>query len=257
MPAAQHNTFGDAADYPFPWHDKSVDHIFNTPVFTDAQRAAIVPVPAHTTTAHAADWAHAHGARARLTWARLLKRVFDLEVERCGCGDAYEKDPNSLGPNVRTNYEMGAGMTMADVCWAHVEQTRIFRRFQQTFRDFDLELAPTAPVSPFPWQQLYLEAMDGKKRRNYYHWLSLTYVITLVTNPAIAIPCGTDHQGMPFGLQVVGRVPRRPRAARRRARIGAGVCRGAHAAAPRAGFGQARADHPGAEIHRDASARAT
>ena len=49
-------------------------------------RAAIVPVPAHTTTAHAADCAHAHGARARLTWARLLKRVFDLDVERCGCG---------------------------------------------------------------------------------------------------------------------------------------------------------------------------
>ena len=30
--------------------------------------------------------AHAHGAGARLTWARLLKRVFDLDVERCGCG---------------------------------------------------------------------------------------------------------------------------------------------------------------------------
>jgi hypothetical protein len=25
-----------------------------------------------------------------------------------------------------------------------------------------------------------------------------------VTNPAIAIPCGLDHKGMPFGLQVVG-----------------------------------------------------
>ena len=46
--------------------------------------------------------------------------------------------------------------------------------------------------------------MDGKPLRNYYHWLSLTYVITLVTNPAISIPCGVDHKGMPFGLQVVG-----------------------------------------------------
>jgi len=47
-------------------------------------RAAIVPVPAHT--AHAADCDHAHGARARMTWARLLKRVFDFDVERCECG---------------------------------------------------------------------------------------------------------------------------------------------------------------------------
>jgi Asp-tRNA(Asn)/Glu-tRNA(Gln) amidotransferase A subunit family amidase len=118
--------------------------------------------------------------------------------------EMYEKDPASLGPNVRVNYEMAAGMTMADVAWAHLEQTRIFRRFQQTFRDYDLVLAPTTPVSPFPWTQLYLSEMDGKPLRNYYHWLALTYVITLATNPAISIPCGVDHKGMPFGLQIVG-----------------------------------------------------
>jgi len=119
--------------------------------------------------------------------------------------EPYEKDPGSLGPNVRANYEIAAGMTMADVAWAHVEQTRIFRRFQHTFRDYDLVLAPTTPVSPFPWTQLYLAEMDGKPLRNYYHWLSLTYVITLATNAAISIPCGVDHKGMPFGLQIVGR----------------------------------------------------
>ncbi len=118
--------------------------------------------------------------------------------------EAYEKDPASLGPNVRANYEIGAKMTLADMAWAHVEQTRIFRRFQQTFRDYDLVLAPTTPVSPFPWTQLYLSEMDGKPLNNYYHWLALTYVITLATNPAIALPCGVDHKGMPFGLQVVG-----------------------------------------------------
>lgn len=118
--------------------------------------------------------------------------------------DAYEKDPSSLGPNVRTNYEIAAGMSLGDMAWAHTEQTRIFRRFQQTFREYDLVLAPTTPVSPFPWTQLYLSEMDGKALRNYYHWLSLTYVVTLATNPAIAIPCGVDHKGMPFGLQVVG-----------------------------------------------------
>jgi hypothetical protein len=49
-------------------------------------RAAIVPIPpAHTTTEHTGECAHAHGARARLTWARLLKRVFDIErCPRCG-----------------------------------------------------------------------------------------------------------------------------------------------------------------------------
>jgi Asp-tRNA(Asn)/Glu-tRNA(Gln) amidotransferase A subunit family amidase len=119
--------------------------------------------------------------------------------------ETYEKNPGALGPNVRANYEMGAKMTLADFAWAHAEQTNMFRRFQETFRDYDLVLAPTTPVTPFPWTQLYLDTMNGKKLRNYYHWLSPTYYITLVTNPAISIPCGKDHAGMPFGLQVVGR----------------------------------------------------
>jgi amidase len=58
--------------------------------------------------------------------------------------DAYAKDPNSLGPNVRANYEMAAHMTLADMAWAHAEQTRIFRRFQASFRDYDFVLSPTA-----------------------------------------------------------------------------------------------------------------
>jgi Asp-tRNA(Asn)/Glu-tRNA(Gln) amidotransferase A subunit family amidase len=118
---------------------------------------------------------------------------------------AYDENPTSLGPNVRANYEMGAAMSLADAAWAHTEQTRIFRRFQEIYRDYDLVMAPTTPVSPFPWTQLYLEELNGEKLRNYYHWLALTYFVTLVTNASISIPCGTDPYGMPFGLQIVGR----------------------------------------------------
>jgi amidase len=118
---------------------------------------------------------------------------------------AYDENPDWLGPNVRANYEMGAAMSLADAAWAHAEQTRIFRRFQATFRDYDLVLSPTVPVTPFPWTQLALETLEGTRLRNYYHWIALTYFITLVTNPAISLPCGIDRDGMPFGLQVTGR----------------------------------------------------
>lgn len=118
---------------------------------------------------------------------------------------AYDEAPSTLGPNVRANYELGAGMSLADMAWAHAEQTRIFRRFQAVFRDYDLVLSPTVPVPPFPWRQLALESLEGVRLRNYYHWIALTYYITLVTNPAISLPCGVDQHGMPFGLQATGR----------------------------------------------------
>jgi amidase len=117
----------------------------------------------------------------------------------------YEADPMRLGPNVRANYELGAKMTLADFGWAHAEQTRIFRRFQELYRDYDILLAPTVAVSPFPWQTLYLDNIGGRKLNTYYHWLAMAWYITLTTNPAVSLPVGTDEFGMPFGLQIVGR----------------------------------------------------
>lgn len=117
----------------------------------------------------------------------------------------YERDPGAMGPNIRANYEIGANMTLADAAWANSEQTRIFRRFQAVYQDYDLILSPTVPVTPFPWTQLYLAELDGVPLRNYYHWLALTYFVTIVTNPSISLPCGRDPMGMPFGMQVTGR----------------------------------------------------
>ncbi len=117
----------------------------------------------------------------------------------------YDIDPMRLGPNVRANYELGATMTLADFAWAHAEQTSIFRRFQETFNDYDLLLAPTVAVSPFPWETLYLDEINGQKLNTYYHWLAMAWYITLTTNPALSLPCGVDDNGLPFGLQIVGR----------------------------------------------------
>jgi len=136
-------------------------------------------------------------------------RVFDIlraESFVAAFADAYRTAPESLGPNVRANVEMAASITLADRAWAHLEQTRIARRFAQALERFDLIVAPVTPVSPFPWTELYAQAVDGVPARNYYHWLGLTYVVTLATNPALSLPCGVDERGMPFGLQLVGRL---------------------------------------------------
>ncbi len=155
-------------------------------------------------------------AAMRHLFARCDEVHFDLgEVHRCfdvlraeafvaGTREAYEKDPGSLGPNPRANYEMGLRMSLLDSAWAQSEQTRILQRFQKVYADYDLVLAPTTPMSPFPWTVPHAQVVDGKAQANYYQWLALTYVTTLTTHPCLALPCGTDTQGMPFGLQVVG-----------------------------------------------------
>ena len=49
-------------------------------------RSTVVPVPPQQTTTGEGDCEHAHSAPLRMTWARLLKRVFDIEIEQCACG---------------------------------------------------------------------------------------------------------------------------------------------------------------------------
>ena len=50
-------------------------------------RAAIVPSPVDDAPEQASDRTHAQPSPARLSWARLLKRVFQIDVERCpACG---------------------------------------------------------------------------------------------------------------------------------------------------------------------------
>ena len=49
-------------------------------------RSQVVPVPPPQKTAGEGDCEHAHSKPLRMTWARLLKRVFDIDIEQCQCG---------------------------------------------------------------------------------------------------------------------------------------------------------------------------
>ena len=133
-------------------------------------------------------------------------RCFDViraESFLAGFEDLARTDPDSLAPNVRAILEIASQFTLSDRAQAHLVQTRIFRQFQHAFQSVDLIVAPVTPLSPFPWTQLYASAVNGVKQRNYYEWLSLCYLVTLSTCPVVALPCGTDEVGMPFGLQLI------------------------------------------------------
>jgi hypothetical protein len=54
-------------------------------------RSQIVPAPAKRATEPPTDHAQGQGETPRMSWARLLKRVFDIDIEHCpNCGGALK-----------------------------------------------------------------------------------------------------------------------------------------------------------------------
>jgi amidase len=121
--------------------------------------------------------------------------------------DRYEMardHPKEIGPNVKANVEEGLGYGILDVTRALKQQTVIYRNWQAFFRDVDVILSPATTISPRPWSELFPAEIDGRKTRTYFHWLACAYAVTIVGHPALSLPVGLDHDGLPFGLQIVG-----------------------------------------------------
>jgi amidase len=85
-----------------------------------------------------------------------------------------------------------------------VEQTKLYKRVLAFFQEVDVLICPAASVSPFPHAQLFVEEINGEKMPTYMRWLAITYAPTVALACAVALPCGVDHVGLPFGIQVIG-----------------------------------------------------
>ena len=108
-----------------------------------------------------------------------------------------------LGPNVIDNVERGLQYSLADVSWAHVMQTKIYKNFRNFFKEYDVLICPAASVSPYPHEQLFVDEINGEKMPTYMRWLSLSYASTMAVPCVWALPCGLDHKEMPFGIQLI------------------------------------------------------
>jgi Asp-tRNA(Asn)/Glu-tRNA(Gln) amidotransferase A subunit family amidase len=82
-----------------------------------------------------------------------------------------------------------------------------FRAMTAFFEDYRLLVTPTLAVAPFPHPAAARPGpthADGHEIDPFLGWL-LTYHFNLTGQPAISIPCAVTDDGLPLGLQIVGR----------------------------------------------------
>ena len=110
-----------------------------------------------------------------------------------------------FGANVRNNTKAGNETKGLDLGRAEGIRGRIWQQFREFFQRYDHLLTPTMAVPPFPVEQNYPEMVAGKKMETYVDWLAPTFVLSLTGLPVASVPCGLDRDGMPVGMQIVGR----------------------------------------------------
>jgi amidase len=64
---------------------------------------------------------------------------------------------------------------------------------------------PAASLPPFDAATHWIRALEGETYDNYVEWIRITYALTLTSLPILCLPCGMTEDGLPIGLQVVGR----------------------------------------------------
>jgi len=111
-----------------------------------------------------------------------------------------------LDPGLLAVVERAASLSAADMAHALQKRNTYYTGMRQ-FMDlqrFDLLLTPTLPVTAFTagldepdgWQRATLAPLD---------WTPFTFPFNLTGQPAATVPCGFDRNGLPVGLQIVGR----------------------------------------------------
>jgi len=112
---------------------------------------------------------------------------------------------DQLKPEVIWNIEQGLRLSLADLAEAKTARTALATRVAAFFETHDLLACPTVPTPPFPVEQRALETIAGVPQQTYVDWLGLTFTLTLTGCPVISLPCGTTRDGLPVGLQLMGR----------------------------------------------------
>ncbi|MCZ6863228.1 MAG: amidase family protein [Alphaproteobacteria bacterium] len=112
---------------------------------------------------------------------------------------------NQISPDIVENIERGLNITPNEVFEAERIRSQLYHRMVTFFQSHDLLICPAASVPPFPVEQRYVEEIDGRPCETYIDWFSITFALTMTSCPVVSLPCGFTAEGLPVGIQIVGK----------------------------------------------------
>jgi amidase len=106
---------------------------------------------------------------------------------------------------IRWNANKGRELTGIQISRTLVKQTELYYRVLDFLQTYEYLLLPVTQVPPFPVDDEYPTEINGQAMHTYVDWMMSCGYITVTGLPAISVPCGFTGDGLPIGLQIVGR----------------------------------------------------
>ena len=103
------------------------------------------------------------------------------------------------------NIDKGQKLATDDVIKAELLRSKIYSLATSFFEKYDALILPAAQVPPFDHEIEWVQNIDGTELETYIDWMTVCCAITVTGFPAISVPAGFTADGLPIGLQIVGK----------------------------------------------------
>ncbi len=139
------------------------------------------------------------------TDAREIFQVWRALTFLAKYGPLVEQHRDRMKDTVIWNIEQGEKLTARDVAHAERSRAALYERVRVFMEDRPFLVLPVTQVPPFDVSQPYVTEINGVRLPTYIDWMRVCSDITVTGHPAISVPCGFTDDGLPVGLQIVGR----------------------------------------------------